>query len=216
MFPLPFALFELAPERISAFVTYVLSIIGGAVAGYLLAVVIGRLFDRIVLGKGQRSADVLHTIFRILTALGVAILVAMLMFPGGGGGTGTGDGPETGPDKPAVGGGPDPKVPPTPPTPKPVLDEKEIGVIRLDILGGSDVKNSTDFYRVDGRREQLTLDELGKLVSERRAALKPDVGIAIEYRYTRYTDEGFHGTTLLRRWATEKKITIRPADTNGN
>ena len=216
MSPPPFALFELAPERISAFVTYALSIVGGAVAGYILAIILGRLFDRIVLGKGKRSADVLHTIFRVLTALGVAVLIALLMFPGGGGGTGTGEGPDDGPDKPPVGGGPDPKVAPTPPIPKPVLDEKEVGVIRLEILGGSDLKGQTDFYRVVGTQEQLTLAQLEKLVDERKKTLKPGVAVAIEYRFTRYSSADFQGTTTLKNWADRQKLSAKPADTNGN
>lgn len=220
MFPTPFALFEIAPERLQSFFMYVLSIIGGAVAGYLAAVIIGRVFDRIVLGKGRRSADVLHSIFRILTAIAVAILVAILMFPGGGGGTGNGEGPGDGPDKAGAQptpGEPDPKVTPKPP-PTQVLNEKEkaVEVIKVDILGGSDVKNQTDFYQVAGGDKPLTLEQFAQLISDRRAALKPEVRLAIEYRFTRYTDENFQGTTRLRNWASEKKITIRPADTNGN
>jgi len=223
MFPAPFALFEIAPERLQSFAMYVLAIIGGALAGYLAAVVIGRMFDRIVLGKGRRSADVLHSIFRIITALAVAILIAILMFPGGGGGTGTGEGPGAGPDKP---GGipmqdkPDPKITPTKPPPTQVLKDKEkaVEVIKVDILGGSDLKRQVDFYRIDGSREQLTRAELEKLVADRRAALKPEVGIEIRYSLTRYSkgDLSFQGLTTLLSWATEKKITIGPADTNGN
>jgi len=218
----PFALFEIAPERLQSFAMYVLAIIGGALAGYLAAVILGRLFDRLVLGKGRRSADVLHTIFRILTSIAVAILVAILMFPGGGGGTGNGEGPGAGPDKPGgipMPGEPDPKITPTKPPPTQVLKDKEkaVEVIKVDILGGSDVKQGgTDFYRVAGVDGQLTLEQLATLVADRRAALKPEVAIAIEYRFTRNTSELFQGTSHLRNWATEKKITIGPADTNGN
>lgn len=218
MLPAPFALFEIAEERITAFAMYVLAIVGGAVAGYLAAVLVGRLFDRVVLGKGKRSADVLHTIFRIITAIAVAILVALLMFPGGGGGTGTGEGPGAGPDKPGgvpAPGEPDPTV--TPP-PAQILGDKQkaVEVIKVDILGGSDVRNRTDFYRVAGVDGQLTLEQLAAHVADRRAALKPEVAVALEYRFTRYSGDDFQGTTLLRNWATEKKVTIRPADTHGN
>ena len=221
----PFALFEIAPERVNAFFMYVLSIIGGGVAGFFGAMAVGRLFDRIVLGKGKYSAEVLHKIFRILCGLGAAILVAILMFPGGGGGTGTGEGSQDGAGKtgsPSDGtGGPDPKVAPTPqPPPGHVLDadEKARAVIRLEILGGSDLKAGTDFYREVGKAEQLTLDGVEKLVIDRKAALKPGVGVAIEYRLTRYSkdDPNFQGLTTLRNWGVEKKVSVDPADKNGN
>ena len=223
----PFALFEIAPERVNAFFMYVLSILGGGVAGFVAAVYVGKLIDRVVLGKGKYSAEVLHKIFRILCGLGAAILIAILMFPGGGGGTGTGEGSQDGTGKtgsPSDGtGGPDPKVAPTPqPTPLPghVLDadEKARAVIRLEILGGSDLKAGTDFYREIGKEAQLTLDGVEKLVAERKATLKPGVGVAIEYRLTRYSkdDPNFQGLTTLRNWGVEKKVSVDPADKNGN
>ena len=41
----PFALFEIAPERVNAFFMYVLSIIGGGVAGFFGAMAVGKLAD---------------------------------------------------------------------------------------------------------------------------------------------------------------------------
>ncbi len=226
----PFALFEIAPERVNAFFMYVLSILGGGVAGFFGAMAVGRLFDRVVLGKGKRSAEVLHKMFRILCGLGAAILIAILMFPGGGGGTGTGEGKQDGAGKtgsPGDGtGGPDPKVAPTPqPTPPPghVLDadEKARAVIRLDILGGSDaeVGDRRDyFYREAGKTDPFPLAGVEKLVIERKAMLKPGVGVAIEYRLTRYSkdDPNFQGLTTLRNWGVDKKVSVDPADKNGN
>lgn len=219
---LPFAFLELPPERLSAFFTYVLSIIGGAVAGYVAAVFLGKLFDRVLLGKGRQSSDTLHKIFRGIAVIAVAVLVAIFFFPGGGGGKGSGDGTDDGPSQPntPTGNGTDPTKPVTPtptPTPKGTVldpDERARAVIRLDILGGSDVRAGTDFYREVGKTEQFTLAGVEKLVNDRKATLKPGVGVAIEYRLTRYSkdDPNFQGLTTLRNWGIARQVSVDPAD----
>ena len=217
------ALFEISPERMNAFVMYVLSIVGGAVAGFFAGIFLAKLFDRVVLGKGRRSADFLHRLFRSLLALTVAVLVAIFLFPGGGGGRGTGEGKDDGALKNGSvldgTGGPDPKATPVPvlPPESQILtpNEKAIELIRLEILGGSDLKAGTDFYRNRDTGEQLTLAGVEKLVRERKASAKPGVGVAIEYRFTRYSSADFQGTTTLLNWANREKLTTKPAETSG-
>ena len=217
-----FAFIEIPPDRLNSFFTYVLSIIGGAVAGYVAAVVIGRLVDRAARVNSAEGVPVMHRIFRGITSIAVAVLIAIFFFPGGGGGKGTGDGKETGPDKPDApkGGGTDPTKPVTPPpTPTPpgtVLnpEERARAVIQLEILGGPDVKTGTDFYREVGKPDQFPLAGVEKLVNDRKASLKPGVGVAIEYRLTRYSkdDPNFQGLTTLRSWGIAKQVSVDPAD----
>lgn len=215
------------PERANAFFMYLLSIIGGGVAGFFAAMGIGKLTDRFLLGKGKKSPATLHKFFRWFTGLAVAILVAIFFFPGGGGGRGTGEGKEDGPNKtgaPSDGtGGPDPKTVAQPPTPLPkgtVIepDEKARSVIHLEILGGSDLKAGTDFYREVGKEKQLKLegekDSVEKLVADRKATLKPGVGVSIEYRLTRYSmgDLNFQGLSTLKTWGDKNNVIVSEAD----
>lgn len=221
----PFAFLEIPPDRLNSFLTYVLSIIGGAVAGYVGAVVIGKLVDRAARVKTADGVPFVHRLFRGLTALAVAILIAIYFFPGGGGGKGTGDGKDDGPDKPnkPTGDGTDPTKPvtptQTPPTKGTVLDpdERARAVIRLEILGGTDafVGDRKDyFFREVGKTEQFPLAGVEKLVNDRKAILKPGVGVAIEYRLTRYSkdDPNFQGLTTLRSWGIAKQVSVDPAD----
>lgn len=217
----PFAFLEVPPERLNSFLTYVLSIVGGAVAGYVGAVLVGKLVDRAARVKTTDGVPFVHRLFRGLTALAVAILIAIYFFPGGGGGKGNGDGKDDGPDAPnsPAGTGPaaktdTPAVAPPPPKVDVVGEkEKAYEVIGLRIFGGDDVVGKA-FYRLDTAAESepnITLEELQKVVAERKkVATRP---LSIEYRFTRYTGPEFvQGTGRLVEWAAREKLSIRQAD----
>lgn len=216
----PFAFLEVPPERLNSFLAYVLSIVGGAVAGYIGAVIVGKLVDRAARVKTTEGVPFVHRLFRALTSIAVAILIAIYFFPGGGGGKGSGDGKDEGPDKPNTppGTGPAPKTdnPAVTPTPKvDVIGEKEKAyeVIGVRILGGPDVTEPAAFYRLETAGESdpnLTVDGLAKAVAERKkTATRP---LAIEYRFTRHSGPDFQGTSVLKNWAAREKLTIKEAD----
>lgn len=77
------------------FVVYVLAVVGGFVAGYLLTMIACRLLGKYAIKR--RIPEPIERASRIIGGILLAALVAFLLFKGWGfGGTGTGEGPESG------------------------------------------------------------------------------------------------------------------------
>jgi hypothetical protein len=140
-------MFGFTQEQIAQFGSKLLMVAGGFAGGYLLAMVAGIGYDKMLAHK--ESPAFLHRWLRRIGGVLGALIVAFLVFRGGGFGNGNGTG--SGGDTPNTGtqtgtGGTDPG---TMTTPKTKSSDTPVTLKPLDvrILAGEEVeKNSEKFY----------------------------------------------------------------------
>jgi len=163
-----------AAERLAGLAIKCLAVAGGFLAGYLLGGLIAYALDRWVFG--QKAPDVVKRGVRWVCGLILAIVVAMIVFGEGGGGFGLGGGEGKGSG--ATGGEgknkqtqqpatPDRDRPPVSPV-TPADNRPTEVVIRITILGGTDVVQER-FYLIDDDRTPRTFAEVRAAVGARKA-----------------------------------------------
>ena len=135
-------------EQITRFFSNLLMVAGGFAAGYLLAMLAGIGYDRMLARK--ESTVFLHRWLRRIGGVLGALIVGFLVFRGGG--FGNGKGTESGGETPGTGkqsgsGGSEPSTNPATPTIKPTDTPVTLKPLEVRILAGEEVeKNSEKFY----------------------------------------------------------------------
>jgi hypothetical protein len=165
-----------AAEHLAALAIKCLAVAGGFLAGYLLGGAIAFALDRWVFNK--KAPDLVKKCVRWVSGVILAIVVALIVFGEGGGGFGLGGGEGKGSGKAASEGDSKDKPASTPATPdknppqvSPVTPKDtrpaEL-VIRITILGGTDVSQER-FYLIDDDRTPRTFAEVRAAVTARKA-----------------------------------------------
>jgi len=184
--------------NIAALVKGALAVAGGFLAGYLLGMLLGYGFDKMVVKRD--SPHGLHKVMRYTCGLIVAIIVALLMFRGGSGGDGqggdgTGGGAKPGETtgtgtEPTSNGTGTPATKPDPATPPKIqIDE----VILLKVFGGADVQADTNNYfqlgdeAMDGRAVKIDLNGVKDRVSTKAKLTKSNLIIIYDFAPTAST-----------------------------
>lgn len=202
-------------NRVVMVVFKCLAVGGGFLLGYLLGYALAWALNRWALA--YKAPEQLKPACAILAGVAIAILVALFVFGEGGSGLFGGGGPAEGTGTTA----PDDstKMPPTPekkdelspPKPEPVTPQKPGEVlIRVTILGGSDVPGDEKFYLIDDNPDRKSFGELKEAILTRQADEKRSLGIAIYFRpkNTPALDPPHYSISQLTRWAQEAKIDV--------
>ena len=82
------SLTDFSQGNIAAFATGCLTVVGGFLAGYVVGMLAGKAFDKLVVRR--ESPHGMHKVIRYTCALIVAIIVALIVFRSGDGGNGNG------------------------------------------------------------------------------------------------------------------------------
>ncbi|MBY0456840.1 MAG: hypothetical protein K2V38_05850 [Gemmataceae bacterium] len=179
-----------AATKLAATAVKCLAVAGGALIGYFAGWVLAWVLDKWVFAS--KAPRVVHKVFRLLFAVALAVLVALVVFGSGGaglfGGGGSGDGKGGGP--PADDKGKGEKKPPDPPKeePKVVLPKVEPKTpvkatpsdVRVAILSGTDV-TAGKFYVLDDDPTPRTLAELKDAILAKRAASKTELTVVFRF-----------------------------------
>jgi hypothetical protein len=176
---------------------------GGFLAGYVLAMIAGKVIDRFLLGR--KTPQSLQQGFRYLGGTAMAILVALIVFGHGQGWTLMGGGlegtanqtgsTETNPttanrDTPA----PDPGKVST----SLATEER----IRITMLGGSDVKDQR-FYQIDDDSQPRTLTEVKGVILKRKESTTKSIGLEVRFASRNALPHDHPAVGLLAKWARE-------------
>lgn len=213
---MPLIAFGLSPEKIGQFLVNGLAVAGGFLVGWVLSGLAAWFLDK-RLTRGKTPAGV-HRVAKILGGVGVAVLVALVVFGRGtgwnflgGGGTGDGDSPAPSTGKGGPGGpntGPpttDPgKTPPTPIDPTPPATRERV---RVTLLGGEAVKNER-FYLIDDDATPRTLAETRAALAGRKEAAKLPLGIDLRFAADNALPPTHPAVTLLANWAQQNGVAV--------
>ena len=201
-------LLALDPDRIARLVTALLAVLGGYLAGFVLAGVCAHFLDRWL--TGGKSMNGLHTAARHVGGIAGAVLVALIVFGGIGDGEGPGGGPGTTPTSgtgPGVGPntltsskGEALQTAQAPPEPDKPVEE----VVQVTVLSGADVRDQR-FYLVDDGRNPLTLAEVQDRVRGKRVG---PGGVSIAVRLAPRTDRNNAGVRDLEAWARDAGMRV--------
>jgi hypothetical protein len=190
-------------EAVTQFVMNVLAVLGGFIAGYVLAMILGAIFDKAIIKR--QSPEVFHKTARIFLGLIVAILVALLVF-GGGRGTGGGGNTGNGPGDTASTNPGNNTVPVTTPTSKvtpPVTIPETASttqLIHVKVLGGEEVKDEK-FYQFESDSNASSFDGVKSKILEAKKAAKVTPGLEIRLS-TKFPLPREHGAIRqLENWA---------------
>lgn len=212
--PAVFAFLTLNPERVVQLGVNCLAVAGGFLAGYVLTGLLAWLFDRWL--TGGKSPEPFHRAAKIIGGLGLAILIAMLVFGKGGTGDGDGSGGTPGDAKTnATGGGStqpttnDVKPAPSVSTENPAPPEQRV---RVTLLGGSDVRDAK-FYLIDDDRTPKAFADVATAVAAKKGATGKAVGVEIRFPPTNAPAQDHAAVLQLTRWAQANGVTVSfPAD----
>jgi len=192
-----------------------LAVLGGFLAGYLLAALLAHSLDRVAFRR--KSPPFLHRVCRLLGGVALAVLVAFIVFGHGQGWTllgggldGTGDSEKTGTTQPISMDLP--QVRPSSATAPLKAVEPTGERIRVTILGGSDVK--TERFYVIGEDPPRSLVEAKDVLRRRtdEAPMPPSIELHFNERYRLPPD---HPAVLRLLNALRKELklnVILPAD----
>jgi hypothetical protein len=183
---LPLLFVSGAAERLAGLAIKCLAVGGGFLAGYLLGGAIALALDRWVFAK--KAPEMVKKGVRWVSGLILAIIVALIVFGEGGGGFGMGGGEGKGSGTPGTEGQSKDKQTPQPPTSEnerppvspvtPADTRPTEVVIRVTILGGTDVRQER-FYLIDDDGTPRTFAEVRATVAQRKANDKRKATLAI-------------------------------------
>lgn len=210
-----------AGEQVAAFVVKCLAVAGGFLVGYFLGGVVAWALDRWVFAR--KAPEPVKKAVAFASAIALAILVGLIVFGEGGNGLfgrgGAGDGKGT----PAPDDQKGKVTPPAPPEPKkteapppkpaePVTPSKPAdALVRVTILGGTDVPNNDEkYYLVGDDPERKSLAQVGDVVSALKEKTKGTVAIVIHLRATNRPslNPEHESITKLRNWAENAKVDV--------
>ena len=198
-------LFALSPEVLVQAVVNVFAVAGGFLLGQLLVGIGFWLFARRTPAGWKRAARLLGG-----TVLAVFLAVVLFghgygwtLFGGGGKGDSKGNGPA--PD-PGEGAGPAVVTPATPPAPAPPPKPADGPVVRVTVLGGSDVRDER-FYQLDADPAARTFAELTAALDGKKAGGKaPQVEVVFPASNTLPRDHP--AVTRLSGWAASHGVAV--------
>ena len=184
-----FAIAGIDAERVTSVIVNGLAVAGAFLAGYILFGVLAWFLDRWL--TGGKAPEQLKRASKVVGGLIVAIIVALILFNGGGNGAG-GDKAGGGPTPQKAegdqsGSGPPPITPPVvaPPEKDPLIPPNanaKIVVVGVTIVMGSDEKiTGGKYYRLDGKADLFTLDDL--FVEIRKEHAPPEKVVQIVPKY---------------------------------
>jgi hypothetical protein len=172
-------------KELGDFALNCLAVAGGFVVGYILGATLAFALDNWALNK--KSPEVLKKSIRVLAGIGLALLIAFLVFKGGsGGGWGGGNGPEgpgsngaQNPDNGQAEPKQESKMPKidTPKSPELNLDDPKV---RVTFLGGEAVQGDR-FYLVDDEPVPKNFAEMKSIVLKRKAASVRPLTLIVQY-----------------------------------
>jgi hypothetical protein len=198
-------------EKVAALAIKCLAVGGGFLAGYALGGAAAWALDKWVFAK--KSPDALKKAFRLVTGVGLAIVVALVVFGegsggglfGGGGGDATGKGKGSDTTDPTKTEKSTTSTPPDPNVPKPKIDPVKTPevkptdvVIRVTFLGGSDVTGDR-YYQLDD--EPKTFDELKAAIAKRKESTTQKVYLAVQFPTKNRIAEDSLNVTQVTDWA---------------
>lgn len=203
-------LLALDPERIARFVTAILSILGGYLAGFTVVGVAAYFLDRWLAG-GKTPAG-LHKVLRYVGGVAGALLVALMVFGGLGNGSGTGGagtGTAAGPGEGGPGTGPATaatSLSDTPPavTPVPEPEKPTEETLQVTVLSGAAVR-AARFYQVGDDPEPVDLAGVKERVRLKRVA---PASLSVAIRLAPRTDRNNSGVLELEAWAREAGLRV--------
>ena len=180
------SLTDFSQGNIAAFATGCLAVVGGFLAGYVVGMLAGKAFDKLVVRR--ESPHGMHKVIRYTCALIVAIIVALIVFRSGDGGNGNGGGAKPGEN--ASGSGTEPTGVSTVGTPatKPDMAPAKIQIVeavKVRIYFGNDVEANTEkFFQVNDDPAKTDLAGVKAAVQQRKLAAKGRVVIVYEFAPT--------------------------------
>lgn len=180
------SLTDFSQGNIAAFATGCLTVVGGFLTGYVVGMLAGKAFDKLVVRR--ESPHGMHKVIRYTCALIVAIIVALIVFRGGDGGNGNGGGSKPGEN--ASGSGTEPTGVSTVGTPatKPDIAPAKIQIVeavKVRIYFGNDVEANTEkFFQVNDDPAKTDLAGVKATVQQRKLAAKGRVVIVYEFAPT--------------------------------
>jgi hypothetical protein len=217
MTPAVFGFLSDAKEALTEFVNNCLLIAGGFLVGYLLGGVVGWALGRYVFR--QKDPETLRRLGRPVGGVLLALIVAIIVFTGKGKPIGDGgDGKGTTSTDPNAGKNqltthPDTKIEPDLKKPKDVKPPDV--VLRVTVYAGAAVTDDRA-YQFEDDPTKITLEQLKKVILERKANEKGKVTIAILYPEDKNiapgnpTEEQLHPSVAkVVRWArSEAKLPV--------
>jgi hypothetical protein len=174
-------MFNISEEQIVRFATKCLMVAGGYVAGYILTMLAGIGFDRLMIRRN--SPEELHKVARIMGGMIGAILVALLVFGGfgSGGGQGMGTGPGDQPNSTSGSNSPETTVSQKA-DPKQTSANVNLEAIRVKVLAGDEVERGTEkFYVLADQAERVDRGAVSSAISDRKMAAKGPVVMVYEF-----------------------------------
>ncbi len=214
-----FAIVGIDAERVTSVIVNGLAVAGAFLGGYILFGVLAWFLDRWL--TGGKAPEQLKRASKIVGGLIVAIIVALILFNGGGNGK---DGDKAGGgltpqknDGDQPGSGPPPVIPPVvaPPEKDPLIPPNanaKIVVVGVTILAGSDEKLAGGkYYRMDGKADLYTLDDL--FVEIKKEHAPPDKVVQIVPKYLANGGEDTIAATQLVKRGRLEKIFVETSKT---
>ncbi len=186
--------------RLAKLIEGALATIGGFIVGYVLAIVLGWIFDKFLIKR--RSPEFLHKVIRLIFGLAIAILVAVYFFGGGGGGGGTGENNSEGTSS-QVQGQPDPSDPTVVP-PSTLQPTDPAGLhVRITILGGNEVKDER-FYQVDDDPTPHALPDIKSRILAKKEVSSGALILEVLFSRQFTLPQDHPAVTQLTSWARDR------------
>jgi hypothetical protein len=199
-------------EQITQFGSKLLMVAGGFAGGYLLAMLAGIGFDKLLAHKS--SPPFLHRWLRRIGGVLGALLVAFLVFRGGG--FGNGKGTESGGDTPNTGnqagsGGTEASTNPTTSAIKPTDTAVTLKPLEVTILAGEEVeKNTEKFYRLGGATVSVDRGVLLATVTDLQRST--NASVVVVYKFGRDAGTKTIGFTDLETDLKQLKVQFLAED----
>lgn len=193
-------------EGIAAFAVKCLAVAGAFVVGYALIGLIVFALDRWL--AGGKTNKGFKRVLRMLGGLAAALLAAYVLFysSGGKGLFGGGSDANTGTGAPAAPASTteQPATPTPPKTPEVPLSPTD-RVVRITVLGGSDVKDQR-FYLIDDNANPLTFDEAKPAILARKPTDMRKLRLEIVFPEKNALPPEHEAVDQLDKWARANDI----------
>jgi hypothetical protein len=199
-------------EQLARFGSKLLMVAGGFAAGYLLAIVAGIGYDRLLARK--ESPVFLHRWLRRIGGVLGALLVGFLVFRGGG--FGNGNGTDSGGETPSTGnqagsGGTEASTNPTTSAIKPTDTAVTLKPLEVTILAGEEVeKNTEKFYRLGGATVSVDRGALLATVTDMQRST--NASVVVVYKFGRDAGTKTIGYTDLETDLKQLKVQFLSED----
>lgn len=206
--------FGLSSEKVAQLFLNCFAVAGGFLVGWVLTGLVAWFLDKRL--TGGKSPATVHRVAKNLGGVGLAILVALIVFGNGSGwsimgGDGDGDGKSNAP--PGRPGGPDKGGPPaTSPNTTPIPDTRKEQPsprerVRVTVLGGEAVKNER-FYLLDDDATPRTIAEARATLAGKKESAKGSLGVEIRFTADNAIPPNHPAVLQLTNWARDNAVTV--------